>query len=101
MKEVELEINDINYDTGYGVHNGDLYITINPILENQDFDFDGPQGLSTHKVGNQLVDFKIESATLFLVGNNGAEIGEVELNESEVLKLVNKDYIFKELTKVY
>ena len=98
--DFELEYNDIEHDTGYGVYSGDLYLDVYPIYTNETFHAHGPGGnLQRYGDSNALTDFEIESGTLFLVGNNGVELGEIELSHSEILELVDHDTILQDLIK--
>lgn len=98
--DCELEYNEIEYDTGYGVQYGDLYLDAYPIYTDESFDAHGPGGtLQRYGDSNALTDFEIESGTLFLVGNNGVELGEVELSHDEILELVDHDEILQDLIK--
>lgn len=60
----EIEIDDVEFDTGYGVHSGTLVVEYEPTSES------GP-----HILG----------ATLFLIGNNGVELGEYTFSHDDAI----------------
>lgn len=81
--EFEIEIDD------YNGHSGMLAVEVSSTYEDHSFD----HAFGTHECG-QYEPTKIE-ATLFLVGNNGEGMGEIQMNEPEVLKLVPYEEILE------
>lgn len=98
--DFELEYNEVPYDTGYGEKYGDLYIDVYPVYTDETFDAHGPGGnLQVYGNSKAITDFEIDSGTLFLVGNNGEELGEVVLSQDEIIQLIGRDVILEDLIK--
>lgn len=96
----EIEIDDIEYDRGYGIEYGTLQIEITPVFTNETFTgHNGSGNLATYGDSNALTSFNIETATLFLIDQDGGECGEIELDHDQVLKLVDEDIILKQLIR--
>ena len=94
----ELDFDNIEYDRGYGIQCGTLVIEVEPIFTDESFDAHGPGGnLQLYGDTNALTDFEILGATMFFVGNNGEELGEMEMDSDTVLKLVSHAWIFERL----
>ena len=82
----EYEIDDIEYDTGYGEQMGTLMVECESIIEDCRFDAHNIAGELATFGGNCVGGVKVLGATLFLIGNNGVELGEVEFSGDELLK---------------
>jgi len=81
-----VEFNDMEYDTGYGVHCGDLVIEVSPVFTDESFDaFNGAGVLQRYGSVKTLTGVELEDACLFLIGNNGVELGEVSFDSIEDL----------------
>jgi len=79
----EYEFDDVEYYDDYGV----LYLEVEPVFEDQMFDgYNGFGALQTYGDAHALADISILSATVFLYGDDGEEVGEVNLEPEEVLK---------------
>lgn len=81
----EYHIDDVEYDTGYGVQHGTLVVEVDPVVADQSFDAYNGMGVLQSYGGMGLEDVEVLGATLFLVGNNGEELGEVEFPGTESL----------------
>jgi len=77
MNELELHIEEFEYDDGYGGLVGDLYITLNITAD----DLKDPSGQPLTEFSYNFV-----SATFFAVGNNGQELGEFEIEEDMIAR---------------
>lgn len=97
----EYEIEDIDYDNGYGVQNGTLIVECEPIWEDCRFDaHNGIGNLQTYG-GYAVTGAKVLGATLYLIGNNGQDIGEIEFPDYEALNEFKwlEEYLVNELNE--
>lgn len=86
----------VHYDDGYGVKDGDLVVECEPVFEDTRYSaYDETGMLATYGSSKALTGVKILGATVFLIGNNGVELGECELDAEDVLK--NYPWIEEEL----
>lgn len=97
----EIIIEDCIVDNGYGEHSAEIYVDVEPIIEDCSFDAYNYLGGLQFYGGYQIVDIKILTGTAFLIGNNGVELGEIELDEQDILKHVTKEALLKELIRLY
>lgn len=74
--ELEIHVEDFEYDTGYGVQHGDLYFTVEAQLEH-DEDGSGAPLVS--------VSYDFLGGTFYGIGNNGQELGEVEIDSEDLI----------------
>lgn len=75
----EYEIDDVDYND----QNGTLFIEVEPILENSSFSAYNEFGtLHEYDEGPVLSGVNIIGATLYLVGNNGEEVGEINFDDN-------------------
>ncbi len=81
----EYEIEDLEYDTGYGVQVGNLYVECEAILEDGSFDAYNSAGNLQSYGGYEVTGVKVVHANLLLLGNNGVELGEVDFDNSKEL----------------
>lgn len=95
----ELTFEDIKYDTGYGEECGEMIIELDTTITDESFD---------HLFGKREqydVDFTIIYCELFLIGNNGVDLGQVSFDPkkeiSDIYKLVSKADIMYQLLYQY
>jgi hypothetical protein len=82
----EYEIEDVEYDTGYGVERGNIMVECEAIIEDGRFDAHNEAGNSQTYGGDYVGGVKVLDATLYLIGNNGVELGEVEFTQADLFK---------------
>ena len=86
----EFEFDDIHYDTGYGEQSGDLIVEVEPVYTDESFGAHNAAGQPQTYGGMKLTGVEVLDATLFLVGNNGQELGEVDLTD-QLERYINMD----------
>ena len=83
FEDVEIKLNDSTLLYAFGE------LEYDPCWENGDFDYEGPQGPATHRVGMELTDIEIEDVTIdrfnvsTKVGGVWADVGGVDLSEEK------------------
>ena len=83
FEDVEIKLNDSTFLYAFGE------LEYDPCWENGDFDYEGPQGPATHRVGMELTDVEIEDVTIdrfnvsTKVGGVWVDVGGVDLSEEK------------------
>jgi hypothetical protein len=92
----------ITVDTGYGEYGADLIVEVEPVYEDLRFDAHGPGGtLQTYGDANALVGVNVLGATAFVIGNNGVELGEMELDEEDLKKHgIDEEVLLEKLERI-
>jgi hypothetical protein len=83
----EFDFDNVQYDDGFGVKDGHLVLECEPVFEDTRYTAHDETGmLATYGSSKALTGVNILGATVFLIGNNGVELGEAELDHDEVMK---------------
>ena len=97
----EIIIEDCIVDNGYGEHSAEIYIDVEAIIEDTSFNAYNIAGILQTYKSKAITDINIISATAFLIGNNGIELGELELDSNDVLKYITKDELLNKVINLY
>ncbi len=108
FEDVEIKLNDSTFLYVFGE------LEYDPCWENGDFDYEGPQGPATHRVGMELTDIAIEDISIFHfnvsanMGGKWIDLGQIEWSycdqdkgfrafvEKEIREIVGNDRSFSE-----
>lgn len=80
----EFEFDDVTIDVGSGEMNGTLIVECDPVIEIDTYTAHNQMGELQDYSSKSLEDVKILGATLFVIGNNGEELGELVYSPEEV-----------------
>lgn len=99
--EIELFNSDhdyeFEYDTGYGVVGGDVYLEVEPVFTDERFDaYNGAGNLQMYGNAHALTGVKVLQATFYAIGNNGVELGEYDITD-QYEKYISDDQLLDKL----
>ena len=83
FEDVEIKLNEFTFLYAFGE------LEYEPCWESGDFDYEGPQGSATHRVGMELTDIEIEDVTIdrFNISTKAdgkwVDVGGVDLSEEK------------------